>query len=130
MLLGLYIWIGRSIGDLAVSGLWSLGSTGVSGSGSHSHLFLKVHLRKLVAFLAILYLSVALVDEVIAGSDMVVSVVFDALLAVLAVEVELLQNVVEELLLHWHFLFAWKQTRISESVLHLQRPCVVANVTH
>ena len=74
----------------------------------HFHLSFEVHFRLLVAVLPIFQLLVPSVDEVVAGSDMVVSIVFNAFLCIFSVEVEFFDNLREQFLFDWHLLFAWE----------------------
>ena len=94
----------------------------------HLHLSLEVHLGLLVALLPILELLVPPVNEVVARCDMVVPVVLDALLGVLPVKGELINDLVEQLLFNRHLLFAWKQTHVTISVFDEQRPRMVSDV--
>ena len=59
----------------------------------HFHFSLEVHFGLLVALLSVLQLLIPSIDEVVARSDVVVPVVFDAFLGVLTVEVEFLDDV-------------------------------------
>ena len=94
------------------------------------HLLLEVDLGETVVLLAVLDLAVSLVDEVVAGSDVIVPVVFDALHRVLVVELVLLQQPPEQLLLHRHLLLAREQTHVTVPVLHLQGPRVGPDVVY
>lgn len=76
--------------------------------GAHSHLLFEVDLRQGVVFLAVFDFSVALIDEVVAGSDVVVAVILDAFLGILGVELILFKNAVEQLLINGHLLLSWK----------------------
>ena len=63
--------------------------------GTHAHFLLEVNLGLLVAFLAVLQFLVASINQVVAGSDMVVSVVLHTLLSVFTVKVKLLDDFTE-----------------------------------
>lgn len=95
-----------------------------------SHLLLEVNLLLGVVFLTVLQLLVSLVNQVVTGGDVVVTVVFDAFLSVLRFKFKLCQNVVVKLLFYGHFLFSWKQTHVSVSVLHLESPSVASDVVN
>lgn len=58
--------------------------------GSHPHLLLEVHFGERVIVLSVLDLFVPLINEVVASSDVVVPIVFNALLSVLRLELVLL----------------------------------------
>ena len=75
---------------------------------AHSHFLFEINFCLLVRVLPILDLSVPLVNQVIASSNMVVSVVLDTFLSVLFVEIVLGKKFVEELLVNWHLFFAWE----------------------
>ena len=98
--------------------------------GTHAHLLLEVDLGLLVAFLTVLELLVASINQVIAGGNMVVSVVLDTLLAIFTVKVEFFNDFVEQLLLHRHLLFAREQSLITVPIFHLKRPGVVSDVAN
>ena len=98
--------------------------------GPHAHLLLEVDLGLLVAFLAVFQLLVASINQVVAGGDVVVSIVLDALLGVFTVKVKLLDNFAEQLIFHGHLLFAREQSLITVPVFHLQGPSVVSDVTN
>ena len=74
----------------------------------HFHLSFEVHLRLLVAILPILQLLVPPVNKMVAGSDMVVSIVFNAFLCIFSVKVEFFDDLREQFLFDWHLLFAWE----------------------
>ena len=57
--------------------------------GAHSHLLFEVDLGLLITLLAILELSVSLVDQMIAGCDVIMSIVLNALLSIFLIEVVL-----------------------------------------
>ena len=99
-------------------------------SSAETHLLLKVDLGLLVGLLSIPQLLVSPVDEVVAGRDVVVAVVFNALLSILAVEVELVDDLVEQLVLNRHLLLAREQALVPVPVLDLERPGVVSDVVH
>lgn len=87
LLLNYRIW-----GDVGIS---ALGDSVVRvmacilDSGAHSHFLLEIDLGLLVAILPVLDLSVPLVDQVVACGDMVMTIVLNALLSVLPIEVVL-----------------------------------------
>ena len=56
------------------------------------------------------------------------SVIFDAFLCILSIEVVLIKQFIEKLVLNWHLLLTWEKSHISISVFHLQRPSVISNV--
>lgn len=87
-------WIGRLVGRHSIS---SLGVDGhrVLDVGPHPHLLLEVNLRQLITLLSVFDLTVTFVDQVIAGSNVVVTIVLNALLRVLPVEVILFEKAVE-----------------------------------
>jgi hypothetical protein len=93
-------------------------------SSAHPHFLLEVNFRERIAFLTVFDFSVAFVDEVITGSDVVMTVIFNALLSIFGFELVLLEEAVEKLFIHWHLFFAWEETHISVSVLHLEGPGV------
>lgn len=58
---------------------------------AHSHFLLEINLAELVALLSILNLPVPLVDEMIAGCYMVVTVILNTFLSIFSFEIVLLQ---------------------------------------
>ena len=108
----------------------SLNSHGFGGRWfvSKPHLLLEVNLSLLVRLLSVLELPVSLVDKMVASGDMVMPIILDAFSGVLLVEVELNHDLIEQLILNWHLLFAREYTLVSEFVLHLKGPCMVSNV--
>lgn len=103
---------------------------GVVGSISHPHLLLEIDLRKLVALLPILDLLVSFVNKMIASGNVIVSVIFDTFLRILSIKVVFIKQLVEELILNWHFLLTGEKSHISISIFYLQRPCVISNVIY
>jgi hypothetical protein len=87
---------------------------------THSHFLLEVELGLLVTLLAVLYLLVTLVDQVVACCDVVVPVIFDTLLSILLVEVEFVKDPIEQLVLNRHLLFTWKEAYIPISIFDLE----------
>lgn len=71
------------------------GLSGLFDCGRHLHLSFEVQLRLLVALLAILQFLVSPVDQVVAGSNVIVSIVLNAFLGVFPFELEFLDNLVE-----------------------------------
>lgn len=98
--------------------------------GAHPHLLLEVYLGQGIALLSILDLSVPLVYEMVAGSDVVMPVVLDALDGVLLVEIEVLEQTVEEFVFDWHLFLSWEEAHVSISIFYLQRPCVASDVVY
>lgn len=96
--------------------------------GRHFHFSFEVHFRLLVALLPIFQLLVPAVDQMVAGGDVVVSVVLDALLSVLPVERELVDDLVEQLLFDRHLLLAREEAHVAVAVLDEQGPRMVSNV--
>lgn len=61
---------------------------------------------------------------------MIMAVILDALLGVLSIKVEFLDNLTKKLFLNRHLLLAWEEALIAVPVLHLERPGVVSNVAY
>jgi hypothetical protein len=97
-------------------------------SSAHSHFLFEIKLGLLIVFLPILDLLVSLIDQVIASSNMVVSVIFDAFLSILFVKIELIEDSAEKLVFERHFLLSGELTNISISIFHLQRPSVISDI--
>jgi hypothetical protein len=83
----------------------------------------------LVALLSIFELSVSLVDQVIACSDVVMAIVLDALLSVLTIKVVFDESLLEKFILYWHFFLSRKKTHITVFILDLKSPSVVPDVS-
>lgn len=75
---------------------------------AHLHFSFKVNLGLLVTLLSVLDFLVSPVDEMIHCSDMVVSIVLNALLSVLLIKIELFYDLVEKLVLNRHLFFPWE----------------------
>lgn len=91
----------------------------------HLHLALEVHLGLLIALLSVLELLVAPVDQVVARSDVIMSIVLYTLLSILAIKVEFFDNLVEQFLFDGHFLLAWEEALVAIAVLDQEGPSVV-----
>ena len=87
---------------------------------AQSHFLLEINLGKLIALLSILDLLVPLVNQVIACCDMVMPVVFNTLLSIFSIEIELFNDLLVELILQRHLFFTWKIAHISISILNLE----------
>ena len=96
----------------------------------HPHLLLEVDFSLVIALLSILDLSVPLVYQMVAGRDMVVSIVFNALLSILSVEIVFNEQFFKEFILHRHLFLAGEEAHISISIFYLQRPGMIPDVCH
>lgn len=81
----------------------------------------------LIRLLPVLELPISLVNQVVAGSDVIVPVVLDALLSVLPVKIVLSQQFLKELVVYGHLLLAREQAHVSIPVFDLERPCVISD---
>lgn len=75
-------------------------------------------------------LSDSLVDQMVARSNVIMSIVLNALLGILSVEVVLSEDFLEKLILDWHFFFSRKESHVPVSILDLESPSMVSNVAH
>ena len=130
LLLGLGNWIGRVVRTMSCIIHHSFVRRVFLVISAEPHFPLEVDFSLLVAFLSIPQLLVSSVDQVVTSSDVVVPVVLDALLSVLAIKVEFVDDLVEQFILDRHLFLAWEQAHIPISILDLQRPGVVPDVLH
>lgn len=128
----IHFWSRRLVGYISISNYSCLVLTinRIFDIGAHPHLLLEVDLRERIALLPILDLSISLVNEMVACSNMVVSIVFNTLNCILFVEIEIFKQSVEELVFDWHLLLSREEAHVSVSVFYLQGPCVTSDVVH
>ena len=70
--------------------------------GTKSHLLFEIYFRLLIWFLSVFNLLVSFVDQMVASSDMVVTVIFNTFFSVLVIKFVLLKNFLIEFIINRH----------------------------
>jgi hypothetical protein len=97
---------------------------------AHSHLLFEVYLSLVVGLLSVFDLAVSFVDQMVAGCNMVMTVIFNTFLSILPIKIVLDESLLKKFILDRHLFFAREQAHVPVAVLHLEGPCVVSDLAH
>jgi hypothetical protein len=87
------------------------------------HLLLEVNLWLRIVFISVFYFLITLVDQMVASSDMVMTVIFNTFSSILVVKFVLFKNFLVEFLINRHLFFARELFYITFNLINLWFCC-------